>query len=235
MTLNGPFILESPNVAQLNKSVKNSGPKFFNSDVKDLWPVITNASLLFLVPRVAQPVIMFRGDLLFHTGPDRFHSFYPLINDIIIYKQQFVFTLVMCLILKFYLFIWLSLHGIYYTVETFLAERFRTCWAIRMFTLKCSCLINNHSHSFVVCYCMHWWFGAVVAPTQWAWNILCLCVYAVLFSLCLWDLIQYKNRSRQSQWSSWGPIPAPNEANGNLGSWSGSLLHKGFFFKLSFK
>ncbi len=51
--------------------------KFLHSDVKDSLPVIANAWLQLLLQRVAQPVIRFRGQLLFHVVPAGLDSFFP--------------------------------------------------------------------------------------------------------------------------------------------------------------
>ena len=61
-----------------NNSAKNSGPKFLDCDVKDSLPVIANAWLQVLLPRVAQPLIRFRGQLLFHIGPGWFGQLFTL-------------------------------------------------------------------------------------------------------------------------------------------------------------
>ncbi len=63
-----------------------SGPKFLHSDVKYSLPIIADAWLQLLLQRGAQPVIRFRGKLLFHIGPGRFGQLFPLINEIIISK-----------------------------------------------------------------------------------------------------------------------------------------------------
>ncbi len=52
------------------------GPQFLHSNVKD--SVFANAWLQLLLQRVAQPVIRFRGKLLFHIGPGRFGQLFSL-------------------------------------------------------------------------------------------------------------------------------------------------------------
>ncbi len=80
------------NVAELKQFCKEEWAKFLHSDVKDSLPVIANAWLQLLLERVVQPVIRFRGKLLFYLGPGRFGQLFPLINEIIISKLHFVFT-----------------------------------------------------------------------------------------------------------------------------------------------
>ncbi len=70
MTLKRQFMLENPPMwLNYNNSAKMSGPKFLHSTVTDSLQVIANAWLQLLLLRVAQPIIRFRGQALFHTGP----------------------------------------------------------------------------------------------------------------------------------------------------------------------
>ncbi len=63
-------MLENPPMwLNYNNSAKMSGPKFLHSTVTDSLQVIANAWWQLLLLRVAQPVIRFRGQALFHTGP----------------------------------------------------------------------------------------------------------------------------------------------------------------------
>ncbi len=80
MTLKRRFMLENPPMwLNYNNSAKMSGPKFLHSAVTDSLQVIANAWLQLLLLRVAQPVIRFRGQALFHTGPCGFGFCFPFI------------------------------------------------------------------------------------------------------------------------------------------------------------
>ncbi len=72
-------MLENPPMwLSWNNSAKKSGPKFIHSNVNDSLPVIVNAWLQLLLQRVAQPVIRFRGQLIFHIVPGRFGQLFSL-------------------------------------------------------------------------------------------------------------------------------------------------------------
>ncbi len=80
MTLKRRFMLENPPMwLNYNNTAKMSGPKFLHSAVTDSLQVIANAWLQLLLLRVAQPVIRFRGQALFHTGPCGFGFCFPFI------------------------------------------------------------------------------------------------------------------------------------------------------------
>lgn len=59
-----------------------------HNNINDSFPVITSAWLKFLLPVVEQQIIIFRGQLLFHTGI----AFFLLINQTAIKKLDYVFT-----------------------------------------------------------------------------------------------------------------------------------------------
>ncbi len=95
MTLKRRFMLENPPMwLNYNNSAKMSGPKFLHSAVTDSLQVIANAWWQLLLLRVAQPVIRFRGQTLFHTGPCGFGFCFPFIIKNLIQKLQVVFTCV---------------------------------------------------------------------------------------------------------------------------------------------
>ncbi len=81
MTLKRRFMLENPPMwLNYNNSAKMSEPKFLLSTVTDSLQVIANAWWQLLLLRVAQPVIRFRGQALFHTGPCGFGFCFPFIK-----------------------------------------------------------------------------------------------------------------------------------------------------------
>ncbi len=95
MTLKRRFMLENPPMwLNYNNSVKMSGPKFIHSTVTDSLQVITNAWWQLLLLRVAQPVIRFRGQALFHTGPCGFEFCFSFIIKNFIQKLHVVLTCV---------------------------------------------------------------------------------------------------------------------------------------------
>lgn len=95
MTLKTRLMLENPPLwLYYHNSTKMSGSKCIHSAEKHSLPAITNAWLQLLLLRVAQPVIRFRGQSLFHAGP-WWSEFFPLfIINIFIFKLHFVFTCV---------------------------------------------------------------------------------------------------------------------------------------------
>ncbi len=89
------------NVAELKQFCKEEWAKFLHSDVKDSLPVIANAWLQLLPQRVAQPVIRFRGQLLFHVVPGRFGQLFPLNKWNHHFKTAFcIYSGYLCVILK---------------------------------------------------------------------------------------------------------------------------------------
>ncbi len=101
MTLKRRFMLKNPPMwLNYNNSAKMSGPKFLHSTVTDSLQVIANAWLQLLLLRVAQPVIRFRGQALFHTGPCGFGFCFPFIIKNFIQKLHVVFTCYLWLIFK---------------------------------------------------------------------------------------------------------------------------------------
>ncbi len=101
MTLKRRFMLENPPMwLNYNNSAKMSGPKFLHSAVTDSLQVIANTWWQLLLLRVAQPVIRFRGQALFHTGPWRFGYCFPFIIKNFIQKLHVVLT---CVIFDLYL------------------------------------------------------------------------------------------------------------------------------------
>ncbi len=95
MTLKRRFMLENPPMwLNYNNSAKMSGPKFLHSAVTDSLQVIANAWWQLLLLRVAQPVIRFRGQTLFHTGPCGFGFCFPFIIKNFIQKLHVVLTCV---------------------------------------------------------------------------------------------------------------------------------------------
>ncbi len=95
MTLKRRFMLENPPMwLNYNNSAKMSGPKFLHSAVTDSLQVIANAWWQLLLLRVAQPVIRFRGQALFHTGPCGFGFCFPFIIKNFIQKLHVVLTCV---------------------------------------------------------------------------------------------------------------------------------------------
>ncbi len=103
MTLKRQFMLENPPMwLNYNNSAKMSGPKYLHSAVTDSLQVITNAWLQLLLLRVAQPVIKFRGQALFHTGPCGFGFLFSLHNKKLHSKTaRCVYMCYIWLILKF--------------------------------------------------------------------------------------------------------------------------------------
>ncbi len=88
-------MLENPPMwLNYNNSAKMSGPKFLHSAVTDSLQVIANACWQLLLLRVAQPVIRFRGQALFHTGPCGFGFCFPFIIKNLIQRLHVVFTCV---------------------------------------------------------------------------------------------------------------------------------------------
>ncbi len=80
MTLKRWFMLENPPMwLNYNNSAKMSGPKFLHSAVTHSLQVIANAWWQLLLLRVAQLVIRFRGQAIFHTGPCGIGFCFPFI------------------------------------------------------------------------------------------------------------------------------------------------------------
>ncbi len=99
MTLKRQLILENtPMWLNYNNSAKMSGQKFLHSTLTDSLQVIANARLQLLLLRVAQPVIRFRGQALFHTGPCRFGFFFSFILKKTSFKNYMLCLLVLSLI-----------------------------------------------------------------------------------------------------------------------------------------
>ncbi len=95
MTLKRRFMLSNPPMwLNYNNSAKMSGPKFLHNTVTGSLQVIANAWLQLLLLRVAQPIIRFRGQALFHTGPCGFGFCFPFIIKNFIQKLHVVFTCV---------------------------------------------------------------------------------------------------------------------------------------------
>ncbi len=70
--------------------------------MKDSLPVITNAWLQLFQQRVAQPVIRFRGQLLFHIVPSRFGQLFSLNKLNHYFKTAFcIYSGYLCVILQF--------------------------------------------------------------------------------------------------------------------------------------
>ncbi len=98
MTFKRRFMLENPPMwLNYNNSAKMSGPKFLHSTVTDSLQVIANAWWQLLLLRVAQPVIRFRGQALFHTGPCGFGFCFPFIKKTS-FKNCMLCSLVLSLI-----------------------------------------------------------------------------------------------------------------------------------------
>ncbi len=104
MTLKRWFMLENPPMwLNYNNSAKMSGPKFLHSAVTDSLQVIANAWLQLLLLRVAQPVIRFRRQAFFHTGPCGFGFCFPFI----IKKNSFK-NCMLCYLWLLFKFVWWS-------------------------------------------------------------------------------------------------------------------------------
>ncbi len=89
------------NVAELKQFCKEEWTKFLHSDVKDSLTVISNTWLQLLLQRVAQPVIRFRGQLLFHVGPGSFGQLFYLNKWNHYFKTAFcIYSGYLCVILK---------------------------------------------------------------------------------------------------------------------------------------
>ncbi len=89
------------NVAELQQFCQDEWAKFLHSAVTDSLQVIANAWWQLLLLRVAQPVIRFRGQALFHTGPCGFGFCFPFIIKNFIQKLHVVLTCYLWLIFKF--------------------------------------------------------------------------------------------------------------------------------------
>lgn len=78
---------KSYNVAELKQFFKEQQPRFLHSDVRYSLPVHANA---WLLPRVAQSVIRFKGNYFFTETQVDLDNFFPLINKIILFGVIFV-------------------------------------------------------------------------------------------------------------------------------------------------
>ncbi len=107
MTLKRRFMLENPRMwLNYNNSAKMSGPKFLHSAVTDSLQVIANTWWQLLLLRVVQPVIRFRGQTLFHTGPCGFGFCFPFIKKNLNLKTACCVYL--CYLWLIFKFVWWS-------------------------------------------------------------------------------------------------------------------------------
>ncbi len=89
-------------VAELKQFCKEEWAKILPQRCEDSLPVIANAWLQLLLQRVAQPVIRFRGQLLFHIVPGRFGQLFSLNKWNHYFKTAFwIYSGYLCVILTF--------------------------------------------------------------------------------------------------------------------------------------
>ncbi len=98
------------NVAELKQFCKEEWAKIPPQRCERLIASWVNAWLQLLLQRVAQPVIRFRGQLLFHVVPDRFGQLFSLNKWSHYFKTAFcIYSGYLCVILKF---VWWSESGV---------------------------------------------------------------------------------------------------------------------------
>ncbi len=83
MTLNSPFMLKPSKLSELKQFCKEEWAKIPPQRcVKDSLPVIANAWLQLLLQQVTQPVISFRGQLLFSGSARQVYTAFFYLNKL---------------------------------------------------------------------------------------------------------------------------------------------------------